>query len=1575
MTSEKEKALKKAYKKLIEASLGNSGVKTGEDLVDDKLMAYGSAIDEKLFSANDYRELIKRQQEQGSGIEMSFVETPVFQKSISEDLALFVSEFVVSLIIAGNKTEMFLRLSVLLEYKNGRWITIHFHGSKPDVASQNDTWHVNEWQTKNELLQKLVDEKTADLELKNREAAIEIALEKVRSRSLAMKKSDEVASVAVSVFEGLKNLQVELDAANILFFSDSSNDIECWTATEQKITRGIRLPYEVLPLEDLHQAKLSGQEHCTFSYSGEAKNTLFNYLLERTDFRHTSEDRKKILRTSKVFTMSVAIEKNIALQINSYSKTEFSEGDNKIIKRFARVFEQAYTRFLDLQKAEAQAREAQIETALEKVRSTSLAMHHSNELEQVVASLFKRLTELGLFFDGALIFIFQKELRHIRLWIATNQLPAPFQIDLPHDDEIKNNEIIKDLWNAIETGEHIFNKSYSGGAKDEYFRYVTRYNQSKIPESVREIQLKADAWTASFAAEKNSMIGFDNWFGVNIKKEDFEILLRFSKVFEQSYTRFLDLQKAETLAREAQIEASLERVRSRAMAMHKSEELKEGGELLWNELHKLGIESLSSGYVIIEEAKKIGWTYAPNPATGKIGQPLGIHSTTKEMLAVLASWKKQELVHVVEMDEQETITHQTFVAEQSFSTDGKISRWITAEQLIALSPKRLFLHSFNFIQGYLMVLHGNRLNDEQIDLLLRFTKVFQQTYTRFLDLQKAEAQATEAKIEAALERVRSSSMAMHKSQDLNDVIKVMTDQCLQVGLNLHNATFARVLPDRSWNLWLSTPGQAYPAEVYVPYLDHRIFNTLSDDPGNKRGFITQEFSFDEKNEFFKHFLQNTVAKNISEERKQYLLTSKGFARTALIIKDIWFTLANYDGVPFSEEENLLIKRFAHVFEQAYTRFLDLEKAEAQAREALLEAALERVRGKAMAMHNSDDLISTASQIFTELKKLDIVSIRSGVGLLSKENRKAKLYLAASSADDISLRLSGWIMLDEHPILATMYDRWILNEDYFPTLKGELLRSYYEKLSLTFYLPQEQSEGYEQHGYFLPFSEGLFYGWAEKPYSEQAIKILHRFKAIVDLTFRRYFELQKSEANARDAVRRASLDRVRAEIASMRTTKDLERITPLIWNELTILGVPFVRCGVFIMDEGQQQIHTFLSTPDGKAIASFNTSFSSESPIADALPHWRKKEIYKTHWDEKAFLEQAKSLIEQGVISSPEKYLTENRPTSLELHFLPFLQGMLYVGNVEPLIDEHLELVQSVADAFSTAYARYEDFNKLESTKAEIEKTLSELKLAQAQLVQSEKMASLGELTAGIAHEIQNPLNFVNNFSEVSRELLDEMKTALDKGNTEEVRTLAADVIENLTKINHHGKRADAIVKGMLQHSRKSSDQKELTDLNALCDEYLRLAYHGLRAKDKSFNAKFETDFNSTLPKVNVVAQDIGRVVLNLITNAFYAVNEKAKQNISGYEPMVIVSTHYSLSPGAGEAIITVRDNGNGIPEKIREKIFQPFFTTKPTGQGTGLGLSLSYDIVKAHGGELKVTTKEGESSEFTIYLSKNQRQA
>ena len=318
----------------------------------------------------------------------------------------------------------------------------------------------------------------------------------------------------------------------------------------------------------------------------------------------------------------------------------------------------------------------------------------------------------------------------------------------------------------------------------------------------------------------------------------------------------------------------------------------------------------------------------------------------------------------------------------------------------------------------------------------------------------------------------------------------------------------------------------------------------------------------------------------------------------------------------------------------------------------------------------------------------------------------------------------------------------------------------------------------------------------------------------------------------------------------------------------------------------------------------------------------------------------------------------------------FIFMLLIIGAVWAFVQyRSLQLIKANRLLEHKIHVRTEEVlqqkEEIEAQRDHLEAAVKELKVTQTQLIQSEKLASLGELTAGIAHEIQNPLNFINNFSEVNTELIDEMNEEIEKGNLDEVKEIAANIKENQQKINHHGKRADGIVKNMLQHSRNNSGEKQLTDINTLADEYFRLSYHGLRAKDKSFNAEMATNFDENLPRLNIISQDIGRVLLNLFNNAFYAVQQRKKAEGGDYRPLVTVSTALN-----GDMVeIKVGDNGTGIPDAVKDKILQPFFTTKPTGEGTGLGLSLSHDIVyKGHNGSIAIETKEGEYTIFTVSL-------
>ena len=634
----------------------------------------------------------------------------------------------------------------------------------------------------------------------------------------------------------------------------------------------------------------------------------------------------------------------------------------------------------------------------------------------------------------------------------------------------------------------------------------------------------------------------------------------------------------------------------------------------------------------------------------------------------------------------------------------------------------------------------------------------------------------------------------------------------------------------------------------------------------------------------------------------------------------------------------------------------------------IEAALERVRVRTTNMRASSELSETSATLFQELNDLGIHAIRTGVGIFDDANEAIDLWVTTMAGDQQVIRILDYFSLHINPVFEKLISARRQGKPYELTiLRGDQVRDYYE--SMHTYLAQASNQFHYQEEFFYSFffPQGTLNVNTSQSLTEEAVSIVIRFASVLGLIYTRFLDLQIAESKAIEARRQSSLERFRAEIASMRTANDLERIIPFMWQELVNLDVEFIRCGIFIVDEVKRVVHAYLSTPQGSPLGVLHLPFDGDDTTRKIVENWKAGTVYSENWNRRQFEAWVQSIVEQAQITEVETYQASDTPFEfLSLHFSPFSQGMLYVGSLEYL---HIDLVKSLADSFSVAYARYEDFRRLEDAKNHLEATLSELKAAQSQLIHSEKMASLGELTAGIAHEIQNPLNFVNNFSELNTELFDDLENEIDKGNLDEVKSIAKDIKENQQKINHHGKRADAIVKGMLQHSRISNSVKELTDINALTDEYLRLAYHGARAKNKSFNATVKTNFDETIGKINIVPQDIGRVILNLINNAFYAVSAKASMRIGAtadgsYEPTVSVTTKKI----SDKVEVRVADNGDGISTRLLDKIFQPFFTTKPTGQGTGLGLSLAYDIVKAHGGELKVDTVEGEGAVFIIQL-------
>ncbi|MCG2459244.1 nuclear transport factor 2 family protein [Flavobacteriaceae bacterium F89] len=1452
-----------------------------------------------------------------------------------------------------------------LKYEDKRWVIHVAFFSKGILTFSATEPHSNETI---ELLQRfaIVFEQTytrfLDLqkaEKQARESEIELALERVRARTMAMQHSDELQKTSFLLDQQVRALGIKTwgCAFNIYGEKESTE----WFGNE----KGVLPPYTV-PRKGIfnkyYQKGQKGESLFIQKFSGKACVDHYEYM---STLPVIGEVLKQLKKNNNGFpTYQIDHVAYFKYGYLLFITKEQVPDAHDVFKRFANVFEQTYTRFLDLKKAEEQAREAQIEAALERVRSRSLAVHKSDELNDVVAVLFEKLKELKIPSTAVGIAVNIDDSKDLNAFVCGDNEAGLVITNyrLPYF----NNKISRDIYNALEEQLDFYVGHYSKKVKNSFYEYVLEHTAEfkHLPEDIKRMIFESPSYTISMVATKHSVFNINDFEGKILAENDIDIIKRFAKVFEQAYTRFLDLKKAEAQAREAQIENALEKVRSRTMAMQHSNELPEAANVLFTEVQNLGIPAWSCGYNILSEDKKS--CICIMSSEGEIQSPFVLPLTTHKSLK---PWHKaiinNEPFFVYEQGGKDLVEHYNFMQNLP---DLKETFQQLRDADISL-PTFQVNHLTKFTHGFLLFITYERVPDAH-DIFQRFAKVFNQTYTRFLDLKKAEAQAREAQIEAALERVRSRSMAMHSSEELLEVIKVIADQLTRLNIKYNNVSFGSNILSDDIKFWISAKGVPNPLFIQIPNIDNPAPNRVRE--AEKKGikFFADMLTTEENKQWLQHVIDYSDIKLLPQNVKEYILSSKGFARSTFILNSINLYVGNYRAKPYTDDENEIIGRFTQVFEQAYTRFLDLQKAEAQAKEAQIEAALERVRAKAMAMHNSKDISAATVVVFNELGKLGIELERCGIIIFNDPPNMEVWSTPLAPENNASVEIvTGNLDTDIHPLLQGAIKAWANKEDYYSyELQGKEVKKYYDLLEKApdYRFPKVATYPERQIINIFYFKEGGIFLYQTKVLSEETKRILNRFTNVFSLTYRRYLDIVRAEAQARDAIKRASLDRVRGEIASMRSTQDLHRITPLIFDELTKLGVPFIRCGVFIINEAEENVEVYLSAPDGQSLGVLNLAFGINTLISNLVRDWRNGKIYHEHWDRANFISWMNSMMALGQVQNKETYQgAQDPPETLDLHFIPFDQGMLYVGNENLLDKESIALTESLAKAFAMAYSRYEDFTKLEHAKQSIENTLTELKATQSQLIQSEKMASLGELTAGIAHEIQNPLNFVNNFSEVSNELIDEMTEEIEKGDMEEVKFIVVDIKQNLEKINHHGKRADAIVKGMLQHSRSSSSTKEPTDINKLADEYLRLAYHGLRAKDKSFNATMETDFDGSLPLVNVVPQDIGRVILNLITNAFYAATlpPKGGGKDLNHKPTIWVSTK-RISPlrGDQEGIeIRVKDNGPGIPEEILDKIFQPFFTTKPTGQGTGLGLSMSYDIIKAHGGELKVETKEGEA--------------
>jgi signal transduction histidine kinase/ketosteroid isomerase-like protein len=1417
-------------------------------------------------------------------------------------------------------------------------------------------------------------------EAQAREAEIELALERVRARTMAMHQSDELKEVIEVVYRQLVHLGVPVEHAGFILDYKERDDMHIWLADQNAVFPEIVLPYfDCAHWNSFLEAKKTGGQFFANRLDFEEKNNFYKDLFQFIP--EIPEEAKAHYFTCPALAISTVLLDNIGLYIENYRGIPYSEEENSILLRFGKVFQQTYSRFLDLQKAEAQAREAQIMASMERVRAATMAMHHSGELSNVLSSLFEQFDILGINPSHAVLTLIDKEKNTLNFRTTGTR---GYQVEAEQEVDLK----VADAW--VDTTEKWKKSSPNAVNVNEYppevlpdVWEVYKDILSAIPENARpEIR---DFPNGLFITEgycRFGYIGFAHNRGPT--EEEKEIVKRIAAEFGTLYQRFLDLQKAEAQAREAEIQLALERVRARSMAMQNTDELHEVLSVLFRQFDHLGIQPVNVFLSLFDrENRTLTYRASGKSGTRRPGKQVVQVDSMEPLKALYDKWlhDNSDSVEVIfypkeVLPELFGIFSETFAAMPEADRMGPDDFPEGGYSMAGYTPF-----------GYLGYDHQRAATEEEKEILSRFCLEFTRVYQRFLDIQKAEAQAREAQIEAALEKIRSRSLGMQNSGELQDVVQIVAEKIQELGVIVDpTGVLICTYPEGTKDVihWTYSPAARERSKPYfMPYFEHPIWDEAWESKNRGDAWLSKTYSKGVKNKFLRTIFTRSDSDYswLPEDYKQWQLDSPVYTLSFAWGKNSALCVPNNDGTAPTEAQKDILIRFARVFEQSYVRFLDLQKSEEQAREAQIQLSLERLRSKAMSMQQSDELHEVLAVLFEQFDVLGIRPMSTHMTILDLEN------------NTFTFRETGKFgnrSFGEHTFALDAMDTWKdMVESWQKTEPFTINRLHFPKENLpqVWEVFRESFASMPEESRIRPgdYPDGIYHTAGKHPFgyigmnqvrppTEEEEQIVIRFANEFGRVYQRFLDLQKAEAQSREAKIETALEKVRARTMGMQHSDELPDVALVLFNEVRALGVPAWSSGFNILAEDKKSAAAWMSS-EGTLQKPFTLRLYGEASFEEMGAFVRGKNPFlvqelggkalEAHYD------YMKTFPDLQTIFEDIQAAGLSLPTYQINHLCKFTHGFLLFITYEQVPGAH-EIFRRFTTVFEQTYTRFLDLSlkekqavELMKEKQRLEQTLKHLRETQTQLVHAEKMASLGELTAGIAHEIQNPLNFVNNFSEVSNELLEEMAEELEKGDLSEVRAIVEDLKQNLDKITHHGKRADGIVKGMLQHSRSSDGKKQPTDLNALAEEYLRLAYHGLRAKDKGFNATLETEFDEAMEAVALVPQDIGRVLLNLLTNAFHAVSERKQKEAGPYTPTVWVRTHRS----AGGVELTVRDNGGGIPEAIREKIFQPFFTTKPTGQGTGLGLSMSYDIAtKGHGGKLNVSSKEGEGTTFTLVL-------
>ena len=1141
-----------------------------------------------------------------------------------------------------------------------------------------------------------------------REAQVEASLERVRAQAMAMHHQEDLQNICETLykefnvlgFDGLRNAMINIhNDEQKTFLNYDYSDV---------IGKSINhLTYNIHP-EIEKQIKQVRKANNAFSETVFKGKGLENWKKFRKKIGEKDDPRIKNCKALYYYFYSIGTG---AIGISTFNPV--TEEKLELLKRFRNVFALSYQRYTDIALAEAQAREAQIEAGLERIRSRSLAMHKTSELQDVIHTVHNELLHLNIAVDGGSFIAINSDIKtELRCWGSGGTADTTEEIHIPLYKKPFCTNIIK----RIKNGPGFFTEEYTPKEKKDFFTFLFKYDPwKKLKAKEKQETLSSPGgYNRSCLVSKHTSIFIINHLGENFSAADNDILQRFGKVFEQSYTRFLDLQKAEAQAREAEIELALERVRARTMAMQKSDELNETSLLLFQQLKSLGQTAAQLSIGIIKEEKGVFELSATVHGTSllqtydvPLDEPFIIKKAVK-------AWKQKKKTFTIELKGKELAAYNNW-------------RNSVLKKKIVFREKQWVVNIIFFSKGLLSFSSDKEISKETFQLLERFANVFDGTYTRFLDLQKAEAQAKEARIETALERVRAVAMAMKKSEEVINVCEVMYKELQSLGFtNIRNAQIALKNDSRqSYSISVYSDNESVifgEAHYHSSPIVKDLYRELEK---SKDAFYQREFSGKKFNDWRKW----REGLSPFADSREASAASMCFYLYSIGIGHIGISTFN----AITEIQIEMLKRFKNVFELCYTRYIDVAKAEVQAREAQIELGLERVRARAMAMQHSDELSQLVDTVFKELASLDFALNWCIINIIDEPSLSNMVWAANPETNK---PLESYLMkFEDYPFHHSMmkgYQERKAKHVYI--LEGKEKKTYdeylFNKTEWRRVPKKAQAASRAMKRYVASFTFSNFGGLqtvGEEPLSEENLDILSRFGKVFDLTYTRFNDLQKAEAQSREAQIELGLERVRARAMAMQKSDELKELIGTVFIELTKLDLVLTRCLIMIYHPKSNDSTWWMANSEAPTEPiGLNVQYHEQAPYLAYIKAWNEKKLkwtyalegkIKKQWDDFLFTETGLSHLPDFVIAgmkAPDKVY-------LNASFNSF--GNLTLATLDQLSDEHFDIMLRFAKVFDLTYTRFNDLKQAEAQarEAQIEAALERVRSRSMGMQKSEEL--------------------------------------------------------------------------------------------------------------------------------------------------------------------------------------------------------------------------------------------------------------